>query len=186
MNFNIGYHRTVSTVEEVSNETHDVFKTFLAQRLESDGYDVPGDIKIQNRVKSDVAITLQRIGDDLTNNTGINDLIGQIKVTPDTVYKTFFSVAMQLFSDGNVNWGRIVALFYFAYRLALQCITNMSLLQTIIGWVGKFVYDKLATWISERGGWSAIKEWFGSTSAQMVGVFLAGMIFSFGILWFKK
>lgn len=48
----------------------------------------------------------------------------------------FWKVALEIFSDGKFNWGRVVALFYFACRLVIKvseepllCVTcwNMKL-----------------------------------------------------------
>lgn len=38
------------------------------------------------------------------------------RVPPHSPRDTFIKVAKEIFSDGIFNWGRIVALFYFAYR----------------------------------------------------------------------
>lgn len=32
----------------------------------------------------------------------------------------FLKVAVEIFSDGKFNWGRVVALFYFACRLVIK------------------------------------------------------------------
>ena len=32
----------------------------------------------------------------------------------------FMRVAVEIFSDGKFNWGRVVALFYFACRLVIK------------------------------------------------------------------
>lgn len=32
----------------------------------------------------------------------------------------FMRVAIEIFSDGKFNWGRVVALFYFACRLVIK------------------------------------------------------------------
>ncbi len=45
-------------------------------------------------------------------------MIGQI--SPDSPKQTFLSVAREIFADGNFNWGRVVALFYFAYKMAIK------------------------------------------------------------------
>lgn len=34
--------------------------------------------------------------------------------------EVFFRVAAEMFADGNFNWGRVVALFYFASKLVLK------------------------------------------------------------------
>jgi len=89
----------------------------------------------------------------MSNNNQLNNLIADIRVTPDTAYKTFFKVASQIFADGTINWGRVCTLFYFAYKLAIQVLNQLPLIDTIINWVTKFVAEKLATWIWNRGGW---------------------------------
>ena len=94
----------------------------------------------------------------MSNHAHLNNLISEIKVTKDTAYKTFFSVASQIFADGNVNWGRICTLFYFAYKLAIQVLKELPLLDIIIAWVKKFVFQKLASWISDRGGWVSLSK----------------------------
>lgn len=41
-------------------------------------------------------------------------------VDTDSPREVFFRVASEMFSDGNFNWGRVVALFYFASKLVLK------------------------------------------------------------------
>lgn len=41
-------------------------------------------------------------------------------VDTDSPREVFFRVASDMFSDGNFNWGRVVALFYFASKLVLK------------------------------------------------------------------
>lgn len=38
----------------------------------------------------------------------------------DSPREVFFRVAADMFADGNFNWGRVVALFYFASKLVLK------------------------------------------------------------------
>lgn len=38
----------------------------------------------------------------------------------DAPKKLFFRVAKEMFADGTFNWGRVVALFYFACKLVLK------------------------------------------------------------------
>lgn len=41
-------------------------------------------------------------------------------VDTDSPREVFFRVAADMFADGNFNWGRVVALFYFASKLVLK------------------------------------------------------------------
>lgn len=62
-----------------------------------------------------VAHYLRIIGDSLDRDEGLQEMIAEI---PSGAPKeTFLRVARIIFRDGNFNWGRIAALFYFAYRL---------------------------------------------------------------------
>jgi len=45
-------------------------------------------------------------------------LIGRI--CPSEPQQSFLRVAHELFSDGICNWGRVVALFYFGFKLAVR------------------------------------------------------------------
>jgi hypothetical protein len=61
------------------------------------------------------------------------------KVPPDAERKTFMSIAQQIFDDGVFNWGRVVALFYFAYKVCIKVLLLASFFSytvTCRGWVG--------------------------------------------------
>ena len=42
------------------------------------------------------------------------------QIPPDAPQKTFTNVAREIFSDGIFNWGRVVALFYFGFKMAVK------------------------------------------------------------------
>ena len=48
---------------------------------------------------------------------------------PDAPQQTFLNVANDFFRDGVISWGRIVALFYFGYKMA--CKVNWAIFSTI-------------------------------------------------------
>jgi apoptosis regulator BAX len=147
------YNRTVS-VENVSGQAPDIVKSFLAVCFEQDGLKVPNELTAdQHKVNKEVAHVLRDIGDSLNQHPTLNTLIDAIHVTKDTAFETFLSVAMNIFQDGKVNWGRIVTLFYFGYKLAIQVLTEVPLIKMIIEWVVKFIKEKLVAWIVAQGGW---------------------------------
>ncbi len=45
-------------------------------------------------------------------------MVDQVPI--DSPYETFSDVAKELFCDGIYNWGRIVTLFYFTYKLLMK------------------------------------------------------------------
>ncbi|XP_036003913.1 apoptosis regulator BAX-like [Fundulus heteroclitus] len=88
-----------------------------------------------------LAQCLQQIGDELDGNLELQRMINDSALIPTK--DVFFKVACQIFSDGRFNWGRVVALFYFACRLVIK---------------------------------EGIRSYFGSSTLQTLGVFLAGVL----------
>ncbi|NXR34643.1 BAX regulator, partial [Zosterops hypoxanthus] len=58
----------------------------------------------------------------------------------DAPKKLFFRVAKEMFADRTFNWGRVVALFYFACKLVLKalCTKVPELVQTILRWTMEY------------------------------------------------
>lgn len=62
----------------------------------------------------------------------------------------------RLFRDGNINWGRVITLLCFGYRMAVNVIQRgiRGFFSNIVGFVVKFIItEKIAKWIAEQGGW---------------------------------
>lgn len=96
---------------------------------------------------------LKRIGDELDSNMELQRMIAAVDT--DSPREVFFRVASEMFSDGNFNWGRVVALFYFASKLVLKalCTKVPELIKTIMGWTMDFLRERLLGWIQDQGGW---------------------------------
>lgn len=150
------FHRA-NSVDEVSGQAPAIVTTFLTECFRADGLAVPQELsESQRKVNKDVAHVIRDIGDRLSNDASLNGLIKQVVVTKDTAFETFLQVGVQIFNDGVVNWGRIVTLFYFGYKLAVRVINEIPLIKMIIQWVCQFIKDRLAKWIFEQGGWVSI------------------------------
>uniref|UniRef100_A0A1A8P8U8 Apoptosis regulator BAX n=1 Tax=Nothobranchius rachovii TaxID=451742 RepID=A0A1A8P8U8_9TELE len=123
-----------------------------------------------------LAQCLQQIGDELDSNTELQRMINDSALTPSK--EVFVKVAYEIFSDGRFNWGRVVALFYFACRLVIKAlITHIpTLIRTIISWTSDYLRDHVINWIRDQGGWDGIRSHFGTPTWQTVGVFLAGVL----------
>lgn len=101
----------------------------------------------------DTAIVLRQIGDDLDSHQQLNNLLNQISISPDTAFETFASIASEIFTDGVINWGRIVTVIYLGYKMAFKLLFEGGLWKTIIKWILKFIGERLAHWILNSGGW---------------------------------
>jgi hypothetical protein len=62
---------------------------------------------------SQIQLKLRTLGDEFEDRfrTQFDDMVDQLHITDITAYPTFHRVVHELFVDGNINWGRIVALF---------------------------------------------------------------------------
>ncbi|XP_037647918.1 apoptosis regulator BAX-like [Sebastes umbrosus] len=123
-----------------------------------------------------LAMCLQQIGDELDGNIELQKMINNSSISPTK--EMFMKVAIEIFSDGKFNWGRVVALFYFACRLVIKAlVTNVpDIIRTIISWTMDYLRENVINWIREQGGWEGIRSHFGTPTWQTVGVFLAGVL----------
>lgn len=62
-------------------------------------------------------------------------------------------MANKIFDDGVYNWGRIVTLLYFGFKLASSVVSQVPLLKLVVDWVVRFVKERLVNWIVQQGGW---------------------------------
>lgn len=99
------------------------------------------------------------IGDDINQRFDLefHTMLQHLQPTPENAYQYFTKIASSLFESG-INWGRVVALLGFGYRLALHVYQRG--LTGFLGQVTRFVADFIlhhciARWIAQRGGWVA-------------------------------
>ncbi|CAL1587736.1 unnamed protein product [Knipowitschia caucasica] len=123
-----------------------------------------------------LAQCLQQIGDELDGNMDLQRMISNSSLKPTK--DIFLKVAVEIFSDGKFNWGRVVALFYFACRLVIKALVTQvpDIIRTIISWTLDYIREHVINWIREQGGWEGIRSHFGTPTWQTVGVFLAGVL----------
>ncbi|XP_041867594.1 apoptosis regulator BAX-like [Melanotaenia boesemani] len=130
----------------------------------------------------ELAHCLQQIGDELDGNAELQRMINARSLDPTS--DMFIKVAREIFSDGKFNWGRVVALFYFACRLVIKAlIKNIpDIIRTIITWTMDYLREHVANWIREQGGWEGIRSYFGTPTWQTLAVFLAGVLTAFLVI----
>ncbi|KAM9461246.1 apoptosis regulator BAX [Clarias gariepinus] len=98
---------------------------------------------------------LLKIADELNRNAELQHLINTVQA--NCAQEVFVTVAKSIFTDG-INWGRIVALFYLAYRLIYKALTqnHFEIIKHIISWVLQFIREHISAWIRQQGGWAGV------------------------------
>lgn len=168
---------------DVANQGRLLLNDFIHDRMVRDGINAPGMGELQEPGtpfgppmdhRKEIARALRCIGDELDRDQRLQSLIS--KVPPESGRAIILNVAKQIFSDGVFNWGRVAALFYFAYEVCRKALDRIPLMRAIINLIVDFIRDHVAAWIIERGGWEAVREYFGSTWKQVALVTGAGAV----------
>ncbi|KAM8845726.1 apoptosis regulator BAX-like isoform 2-T2 [Spinachia spinachia] len=135
-----------------------------------------GGEELKNPNHKKLAQCLQQIGDELDGNVELQRMMNDSSLSPTK--DVFLKVAIEIFSDGKFNWGRVVALFYFACRLVIKALVTQvpDIIRTIICWTMDYLRENVINWIREQGGWEGIRSHLGTPTWQTLGVFLAGVL----------
>ncbi|XP_071095003.1 anti-apoptotic protein NR13-like [Haliotis cracherodii] len=109
--------------------------------------------------------TMRRTVKELSDRHNIvfKGMVNKLKVEEGNAFRTFVNIADEIFDDGQINWGRIVAVYAFALRLAAHFRDvqgHGDFPDKIALYVGKYVANKLGKWILDHGGWEAFAEYF--------------------------
>ncbi|KAM4016535.1 apoptosis regulator BAX [Anomaloglossus baeobatrachus] len=173
----------VST-EQIMQTGDLLLRGFIMDRVQrSSASDTPGVPELggmeqiqENSSTKRLCDCLRKIGDELDGNMELQRMIEQVQGNPPK--EVFFKVATEMFADGNFNWGRVVALFYFACKLVLKALWSRvpEIIRTIIDWTMEYLRDHVVQWIRDQGGWESLQSYFGTPTWQTVGVFLAGVL----------
>lgn len=121
--------------------------------------DVISDFGIDNETKKPVdryCKTMRRTVKEMSDrhDYAFKGMVNKLNVNDVSAFPTFVSVADAIFEDGQINWGRVVAVYTFAARLALHCrSTSPDCDERIALYAGKYVASKLGRWILDNGGW---------------------------------
>lgn len=155
--------------QQVVQDTEEVFRSYVfhfhQREQETQGAAAPVDPEMDtlplepNSVLGQVGRQLARIGDDINRryDSEFHSLLEQLQPTASNAYELFTKIASSLFKSG-INWGRVVALLGFGYRLAVYVYQRG--LTGFLGQVTCFLADiilnhYIARWIAQRGGWAA-------------------------------
>ncbi|XP_027898610.1 apoptosis regulator BAX-like [Xiphophorus couchianus] len=90
----------------------------------------------------------------------------------------YIKVVLGIFSDGEINWGRVVTVFSFTCLFVLKAYEDniYDMIKNIINWTIDYFRNKVVNWIKDQGGWEGIYSYVGTPTWQTVAIFLAGVL----------
>ncbi|KAM9457258.1 apoptosis regulator BAX-like [Clarias gariepinus] len=144
-----------------------------------------------------VAQSVKVIGDQLNRDQSFNNHIDGLACLCD---KNIFSRLVEgVFNDGQINWGRIIVLYYAVGRLAVKMVlANLPrVFSELLDSCLDFFRTKLLVWIRNMGGWiSSISEMTRFSiehisassfnifpSAELAVAFICGILLGSVIVW---
>ncbi|XP_035749676.1 bcl-2 homologous antagonist/killer [Egretta garzetta] len=161
--------RELNTEDQVAEETEEVFRSYAfyrhQQEREERGEEVPMDPEIMEveqelgSTGSQVGRRLAIIGDDINEryDAEFRYMLKSLQPTKENAYEYFTRIASSLFESG-INWGRVIALLGFGYRMAIHVYQQgiPGFLCRIASYVSEFIRrNYIAQWIAQQGGWVA-------------------------------
>ncbi|XP_005104447.1 apoptosis regulator BAX [Aplysia californica] len=189
-----GNSRQRLSEDDVTNQGRYLLNNFIYERMKNDGLEnIPGMEQLQEpgtprgppmEHVREIGRALRFIGDDLDKDQTLQDAISM--VPPEAERATLLNVARNIFEDGVFNWGRVVALFYYAYKVCSKALDRIPLVRAIINLIVDFMREHVVKWIIERGGWEAIREYFGTSSKQIGLIVGASAVAVFGVYLYKN
>ncbi|XP_068852002.1 bcl-2 homologous antagonist/killer isoform X1 [Aphelocoma coerulescens] len=164
------HRRRLSSEGRVAEEAEEVFRSYAFYRYQQEreerGAEVPPDPEIEqiqqnleSSTSSQVGQRLAIIGDDIYRryDAEFRTMLESLQPTRDNAYEHFTKIASSLFESG-INWGRVIALLAFGYRMAMHVWQHgvSGFLRRIARYVGDFMLqNRIARWIAQQGGWGA-------------------------------
>jgi len=99
------------------------------------------------------------------------EMVNRFKVDEKSTssFSKFVVALDEIFYDGQINWGRIVAAYTFAFQLTkyyveinyepdAKALDHYN--KNIALFVGKYVANKLGHWVLDQGGWDSFVDFF--------------------------
>lgn len=185
-----GIERQRSEQQDIAAQASQLLVEYIIESFRRDGIEnAPTMEEIQDQENAEVpalenwteiGATLRTIADEMDRDHELQRMIERVPINSSV--DSVIAVARVLFDDGIFNWGRVVALFYFAYRMCVRAFDNL-LHQYLPGWMARLVkeivkllVEVFANWIISRGGWGAIVEYLGSPTWQFYVVSASALV----------
>lgn len=197
------------TEQNVCDEAEDVFKNFLYQSWRQDqsrqDFDNTPNVPQLTNFTADplgpaaqVGRQLAKIGDDINQRyqPEFDQMINSLNINQATAYDAFAGVAKKLLA-GGVNWGRILTLFSFGYRIAVRVLQLgerigdfAQTLKNIVTNVVTFIRDTsqgIAHWIASQGGWRSGLTYVPTLTIRQWAAFIGFSILTVGgVIYFRS
>lgn len=158
-----------------------LLKNYIWRWIQRHGFEYANNIREQlgptepcSQNQQKVSEAFQQVGDQVDGQ--LQWIRQDPSITPSK--DLFIDVLREVFSDGKINWGRVVTVFHFTCILVMKAQENNigALIRDIIAWTIEYFVEKILNWIKEQGGWEGIFSYIGTPTWQMVGIFLAGVL----------
>ncbi|XP_032871815.1 induced myeloid leukemia cell differentiation protein Mcl-1 homolog [Amblyraja radiata] len=131
--------------------------------------------------------TMQRVGDRLIEKhyTAFNGMINRLNNSNGCNLASISGVAAEVFSDGEVNWGRVVSLVAFGAVLATHLKKQRSedCVEEVATQITQYLTKETREWLETHGGWDGFTKFFQENNSEectkkalmwIAGVGLAG------------
>ncbi|XP_013912039.1 PREDICTED: bcl-2 homologous antagonist/killer [Thamnophis sirtalis] len=153
----------------VAQQTEEVFQSYAFHRYQQEQEQTEGDVPVDpeiaaiqqepNSINSQVGRRLAIIADDINAryDKEFSEMLKPLQLSKDNAYEYFTRIASSLFESG-INWGRVIALLGFGYRMAIHVYQHgiTGFLRRIAHYMAEFVlHNRIAQWIAQQGGWVA-------------------------------
>lgn len=113
---------------------------------------------------AEVASELRELGMEMERShpqlfQSVIENVGLYSLPSESVVQNLLhALASELFREGKVSWGRIVALYAIAGALAVDCVKlgHPEFVLSLVQVVGTCVEKDLGNWIIQQGGWVSL------------------------------
>ncbi|CAD5111879.1 DgyrCDS1142 [Dimorphilus gyrociliatus] len=151
------------TADNVERQAGDIFTHFTHEmhRTHDPLTPVPPvEIPDPLSVEAKIGRRLAEISDTLRlKRNKVDKYIDKLDMTQETAYEQFAQVARHIIQRGEINWGQIVALLYFGYRVGVYVLQRnwskffINVTQYVIRFLSA---EHISEWIARNGGWRTV------------------------------
>ncbi|XP_048381720.1 induced myeloid leukemia cell differentiation protein Mcl-1-like [Stegostoma tigrinum] len=114
--------------------------------------------------------TLRRIGDRLIekHGTAFRGMINRLNISEKRDLDTISRVATEMFSDGEVNWGRVVSFIAFGAVMGdhLKKIQREDCIDEVAVRISQYLTQHKRGWLETHNGWDGFTKFFHENNAE--------------------